>query len=296
MTRLEKGELRWGIFFILPWLLGLIIFTAYPIVMSFYYSFTDYSIVQEPFWVGLDNYKTLIRIDAIFWKSLENTFYMLGLGLPLSLIAGLLLAILLNMKVKGMAIHRTIFYLPSILPEVATAILWVWLFNPQYGLVNAILSWFGINGPGWLADPAWAKPALILMGLWGVGGGMIIYLASLQDVPQELYEAAELDGARGWQKMVHITLPMISPVIFFNLIMGIIGTFQFSVQTFVATGGGPAYSTMFYGLYLYYNAFQWWKMGYASAMAWILFLITLLMTILIFKTSAGWVYYHTESK
>ena len=295
MTRLQRHDLRNGLVFVSPWLAGLIIFTLYPILASIYYSLTDYSIVESPFWVGLDNYRTLLS-DDLFWISLKNTLFMICFGLPLGLAASLAVALLLNTKVKAMSIHRTIFYLPSVLPDVASAILWLWILNPRYGPINTLLQKFGIAGPGWLVDPKWAKPALLLAGLWGVGGGMIMYLAGLQDVPEQLYEAAELDGARGWHKFWYVTLPMISPIIFFNLVMGLIGWFSYFTSAFIMTGGGPAFSTLFYALYLYQNAFVYFKMGYASAQAWVLFGIILAATLVVFKTSVRWVYYAGELK
>lgn len=217
--------------------------------------------------------------------------YMVIFGLPVSLVASLALSLLLNVKVKGIALYRTIFYIPSLVPAVALATLWLWLLNTDIGLVNMMLAKIGIHGPGWLTDPAWAKPALILMGLWGVGGSSIIYLAGLQGIPDHLYEAAELDGANPFQKLIHVTLPMLSPVIFFNLIMGLIGSFQYFTQVYVMTNGGPQDSTLFYALYLFNRAFVYLEMGYSSAMAWILFVITLICTLIVFKTSAKWVYY-----
>jgi multiple sugar transport system permease protein len=229
--------------------------------------------------------------DDLFWKSLWNTLYMVVIALPLGMISALALALLLNQKVKGIALYRTIYYLPSLVPAVASAILWLWLFNPEIGLINTVLGKFGIAGPSWLGDPLWAKPAMVLMGVWGAGGGVIIYLAGLQDVPTSLYEAASLDGAGVWSKFWQVTLPMISPIIFFNLIMGIIGMFQYFTQAYVMTQGGPQDSTMFYALHLFNSAFIDWKMGYASAMAWVLFAITLVCSLVAMKTSARWVYY-----
>ncbi|AEE97711.1 carbohydrate ABC transporter permease [Mahella australiensis] len=282
---------RTGIMFILPWLIGFAIFSIYPIITSFYYSFTEYNILKPPQWIGLGNYIQLLNDDPLFWKSLYNTLYYAVFSLPLGMVVSLVLAMLLNTKIKGLAIYRTIFYMPTIVPAVASSILWMWLLDPQMGIINAALSYIGIKGPAWLVDPAWAKPALILMSLWGVGGSMVIYLAGLQDVPEELYESAELDGATWWPKIWHITLPMISPTIFFNLIMGLIGSFQYFTQAYIMTGGGPMDSTLFYSLHLFNNAFRYYHMGYASAMAWILFIIILAATLLVFKTSARWVYY-----
>lgn len=303
-NRLARVDLRNGLLFAGPWIVGFFCFTAYPIVASIYYSFCDYDAISPPRWIGTLNYTTLVTQDPLFWKSLWNTAYMIIFGLPIGLTTSLALAFMLNLKIRGMAFYRTLYYLPSITPVVAASALWLWLLNPEIGLVNECIrfvgqafTWLGLPapaGPGWLIDPKWAKPALIFMGLWGAGGGMIIYLAGLQDVPEQLYEAAELDGATSIQKLRHITMPMISPIIFFNLVMGLIGSFQYFTQVYVMTGGGPQDSTLFYALYLFSNAFLNFKMGYASAMAWILFLITLACTAVVFKTSARWVYYPGE--
>lgn len=296
MKRRQRDQLN-GLLFASPWLIGLAVFTAYPIVASLYYSFCSYDAIRPPRWVGIENYRVLFTNDDLFWKSLNNTLYMVVVGLPIGLLAALAIALLLNQKLKGMAFYRTVFYLPSITPIVATSILWLWLLNPEMGLVNMGLNHLGIaNPPGWLVDPAWAKPALILMGLWGAGGGMVIYLAALQDVPVALYEAAEIDGAGRLSQFRHVTLPMLSPVILFNLIMGLIGTFQYFTQVYVMTGGGPQDSTMFYALHLFNRAFMDFKMGYASAMAWVLFVITLACAILVFRSSARWVYYAGDER
>lgn len=296
MGRKQRGEMWLGLAFASPWLFGFLVFTAYPIIASLYYSFTYFDTISQPHWVGGANYANLVTRDPLFYKSLANTLYMVVFGLPLSLLAGLALALLLNQKLRGMALYRTIFYIPSIVPTVASSVLWMWILNPQIGLMNKLLGMGGVAGPGWLTDPLWSKPALIMMGIWGVGGSMIIYLAGLQDVPQELYEAADIDGAGGPAKLLHVTLPMLSPVIFFNLVMGIIGTFQYFTQVYVMTQGGPEDSTLFYSLALFNRAFQDLNFGYASAMAWFLFAITALATALVFKTSARWVYYPGEGK
>lgn len=298
-TLAERRSLRLGLAFISPWLLGLLVFTLYPILASAYFSFCEYRVLSPPHWVGIRNYVELFSDREYFLQSLWNTCFMF-LELPLGLVFGLAIALLLNQKLRGMAWFRTIYYLPSVVPTVASSILWLWLLNPEYGLVNHSLKSIGVstNGLTWLSDRTWAKPAFIVMDLWSVGGGMVIYLAALQGVPQHLYEAADLDGASGWDKLRHVTLPSISPVIFFNLILGVIGTFQYFTQAFIMTGGGgggtaggPANSTLFYALYLYQNAFQYFRMGYACAMAWVLFLLTLAASWVVFRTSARWVYY-----
>ena len=289
----RTGDGGVALLFLTPWLIGLLIFTVGPILATLYLSFTDYRVLSPPRWVGLENYKELFTDTETFWPSLGNTAF-LFLELPLALVLGLALALLLNQKLKGMALFRTVFYLPSLVPTVASALLWLWLLNPEHGLINETLRALHIPTPTWLASPTWAKPAIIFMDLWGVGGSMVIYLAALQGVPQDYYEAAELDGANGWQRLRHITLPSLSPVIFFNLILGVIGTFQYFTQTFLMTKGGPDKSTLFYALYLYQNAFEFFRMGLACAMAWVLFLLTILATWLVFKSSARWVYYEGE--
>lgn len=290
-NRIARRNLINGLLFASPWIIGFLVFTAYPLIASLYYSCSAYSGLAAPKFIGLENYIQMFTYDDMFFKSLKNTMYMVVVALPLGLITSLALAMLLNQRVKGITIYRTIYYLPSLVPTVASAILWMWLFNPEIGLFNVILKSVGITGPAWLGDPAWAKPALVLMGLWGAGGGVIIYLAGLQDVPQSFYEAAELDGASAVSKFFNITLPMISPIIFFNLVMGIIGSFQYFTQAYIMTHGGPQDSTNFYALHLFNSAFVEWNMGYASAMAWILFIITLVCTLVVMKTSAKWVYY-----
>ncbi len=291
----ERRGLLLGLAFVSPWLIGFLIFTLYPICASLYYSFCDFRVLSPPRWVGIRNYTDLFSDHDYFLPSLWNTFYMF-LELPLGLVIGLAIALLLNLKLRGMAWFRTLYYIPSVVPTVASAILWLWLLNPEYGLVNKSLLFLHLPAPAWLSDRAWSKPGFIVMDLWSVGGSMIIYLAALQGVPVHLYEAAELDGATVWDKMRHVTLPAISPVIFFNLILSVIGTFQYFTQAFVMTGGagGPAKSTLFYALYLYQNAFQYFRMGYACAMAWVLFVLTLFASFIVFKTSAKWVYYEGE--
>jgi multiple sugar transport system permease protein len=245
--------------------------------------------IGNPRFIGVENYKRIVN-DKFFWQSLKVTSIYL-LNVPLNLIIGLLLAILLNQKIKGLSIYRTIYYLPSVTAGVAVSLLWLWIFNPRFGIINLLLSYIGIKGPAWLSDEHWALPALIIMSTWGVGGSMLIYLGALQGIPTQFYEAAILDGAGIWDRFKYITIPMITPVILLNLIMGIINSFQTFTQAFVMTNGGPNYATLFYVLYLYQQAFRWFNMGYAAALAWILFLIILVCTIVIFKTSAGWVYY-----
>jgi multiple sugar transport system permease protein len=290
----RRRSLYAALAFISPWLVGLGVFTLYPIIASFYYSLCDYSVLQPAQFVGGANYADLAR-DEVFWRSLRNTALYAAFALPLGLIVSLGLALLLNTGVRGMTLYRTIFFLPSLVPFVALAVLWLWIFNGENGVLNYFLSLLGIRGPGWLADPAWTKPALVIAGIWGVGQAIVIYLAGLQDVPVHLYEAADLDGAGWWDRIRHVTLPMISPVILFNLIMGIIGTLQYFTVPYVMTPQGqPARSAYFYTMYLYDNAFVYLKMGYASAMAWILFMIIILLTGLALRLTARHVHYEGE--
>ncbi len=293
MTRRERRSLWLGLAFVSPWLFGFLVFTAYPVVASLYFSLADYNVVSSPRFVGLRNYVDLWN-DPLFGASLYNTLYLAAFGIPLALFLSLVIAMLLNTKIRFQGAFRTIYFLPSVVPAVAVALLWRWFLNPDFGPVNQALEAVGIPGPGWLADPAWSKPALVLASLWGVGGSMVIYLAGLQNVPVELYEAADLDGANRWHRVRYVTLPMLSPVILFNLIMGIITSFQAFTNIYIMTGGGPSNSTMVYALYLYQNAFQFFKMGYASAMAWVLLVITAAALALIFRTS-GWVHYEGRS-
>jgi multiple sugar transport system permease protein len=285
-----------GLLFITPWLVGLLVFTLYPILASLFYSFTSYDIISPPQFTGLENYRTLLTDDPLFYKAVWNTLYYALLAVPLYLLAGLIVAMLLNARVRGLALFRTVFFLPSIVPDVATAMLWAWILNPQFGLANQTLKWLGLPTAGWLTDPLWAKPSLILIGLWAFGANMVIFLAALQDIPAHLYEAAELDGASFWQKTWHVTLPMLTPTIFFTLVLGIIGAFQYFSMAFVLTRGSgePASSTLFYSILIFRNAFSYFKMGYASALAWLLFAFVFLITWVVFKTSGRWVYYEGE--
>ena len=294
-TATDRRNLRNGLLFCSPILIGLAGLTLYPILASLYYSFCNYPMLKPPVWVGITNYKTMFA-DPVFYNSLGNTAFYAIFAVPLGIITAFMLALLLNQKVKGMAIFRTMFFVPSIVPMVAGSVLWLWLLNPNYGLINMLLRAMHLPEPGWMADPVCAKPALILMSLWGVGGSMLIYLAGLQDVPVDLYEAAEIDGAGPLQRMFHITIPFMSPHLFFTLVMGFIGAMGYFTQAFVMTNGkgGPVDSTRFFSLYLFQNAFMYWKMGYACAMAWILFIIILGFTLLLFKTSARFVYYGGE--
>ncbi len=310
---LRRREALTGYLYISPWIIGFLIFTIGPMIASLYYSFTDYDIVSAPVWNNFANYKRIFSGiiaaisagdasklgDPIFWQALKVTVYYAVLGLPLGLIFGFFLAVLLNQKIRFVNLWRTIYFLPSVIAGVAVALLWGRIFNPKAGILNPVIeAIFHIKGPGWLSDPQWSVPALVIMGLWGVGGGMIIYLAGLQGVPTDFYDAAKVDGANLLQRFRHITVPMMTPVIFYNLVLGMIGTFQYFTEVYVLTDGegGPVRSTLFYNLYLYQNAFRYNHMGYAATMAWILFIIVLILTLLVFRSSDLWVYYEGELK
>jgi multiple sugar transport system permease protein len=282
-----------GILCASPWIIGFIVMAGGPMVFSLVMSFCDFDVINPAKLTGLANYRDMVGQDELFWKALGNTAFML-IGVPLGMIVSLLMAMLLNLKVRGIAVWRTFFYLPAIVPMVAGSILWIWIFNPEGGFLNQVLELFGVRGPLWLGDQNWAKPSIILMGLWGAGGGMIIWLAGLKGISEQLYEAADVDGANGWQKFLHVTIPQLTPYIFFNLIMGIIGTFQIFGQAFIMTQGGPANSTLFYVYHLFNNAFRYGHMGYAAAMAWFLFVIVFLLTLVQMKLSKRWVYYESE--
>jgi len=280
-----------GLLFISPWLLGFSVFTLYPFLSSIYLSFTSYDIVQPPRWVGLANYKALFTEDPLFWKSLFISIRYAAVSVPLGVLVGVSLALLLTAKVRGQTIYRTIFFLPSIVPMVANAVLFNWLLNPEIGLVNQLLGLFHVKGPAWLQDTAWAPWTFVFMSMWGVGNSMVIYLAALKDVPTYLYEAAVLDGANPWNRLKAVTLPTISPVIFFNVVMGVIAAFQYFTEAYVMTKGGPEGSTTFYALYLFQRAWDYLDMGYASAMAWVLFVVIVGITALLFKAQSKWVNY-----
>lgn len=288
-----------GYLFILPWLAGLLIFIIGPIIASLVLSFTHWDIVNSPEWAGLYNYERIFTKDKDFTQALKVTFTYAALTIPLGLAAGLGLSLLLNQKLRGMNLYRTLFYLPSILPAVAVTLLWVWMFNSDFGLINWALSLIGIDGPNWFQSPRWVLPGLTIMSLWGIGGGAVIYLAGLQNINPQLYEAAEIDGASLWARFWRITLPLLSPTIFFQLVMSLIGTLQSFVTTFVAFGGlatpgGPMRSALFYMLYLYVKSFREFRMGYGSALAWILAVIILVLTLIVFSTSKRWVFYEAQ--
>ncbi len=290
----KRTNFRIGMLFLLPWTIGFLAFTLYPMLASFIYSFSIYHPRAPLEWIWFQNYTDLFK-DKLFWQSLYNTLYMVIIGVPLTLLASFFCAVLLNLKVRGQSIYRVIYFLPSIVPTVASTILWLWILNPQVGIMNNLLGIVGIKGPNWMTNPAWSKPGLILLGMWGMGATIVIYLSGLQDVPASLLEAAELDGANWWQRLWHVTVPMVSPITLFNLITGVIAQFQYFAQAYVFRGfqplGYPLNSTLFYSVYLYQNAFLYLKMGYASAMAWVLFIIILVCTLLLLKISNRFTYY-----
>jgi len=308
-----RRNLRNGLLFLSPWLLGLLIFTLYPLVMTVYYGFTDYNgLTFPPHWLGLGNYTTLFTNDPQFWPAVVNTLWWAGFSVPLGVILGVLLALLLNLKARGIGVYRTMYYMPSLVPAVGSSLLFLWILNPSGGLLNGVLGMLGLGQPGWFSDPTWAKPALLIQSLWGVGGGMIIYLAGLKDIPREQYEASSIDGANALRQLRHITLPMLTPTIFFNLVLGTINAFNFFVQALVVSSapsglgggggngtdsvGGPIDSTLLYSVYLYQQIFGNFQFGYASAMSWLLTMVVLILTGVIFSTARKWVFYGGETR
>lgn len=288
---MNKRDARIGFLFASPYLIGFCLFMAYPMIASFCYAFTSFSVLRPPKYIGLDNFRELL-VDKVFFQSLGNTLIYVIASVPLGAVTAIILALLLNAKVKGMAFYRTIFFLPSLLPMVASATLFQWIFNGDYGILNAVLKLVNIEGPNWMANPAWTKPTLVILAMWGCGQAMVIYLAGLQDVPVSLYEAAELDGAKAWAQTRHVTLPMISPVILFNVVMSMIGAVQvFAVPYVMYGGGGPGRSAYMFGVYVYETAMQDQRMGYASAMGWVMFAITLTLSLVSIKLSDRHVHY-----
>ncbi len=298
MNKTQRSEAIAGFAFVLPWVISLLVFTAYPVLASFYYSFTQYSIIQEPKWIGMENYVTMFTVDPAFRVSVMNSAYYAFLSVPLGLLSSLGLALLLNMRVRFIGAYRTLFYLASLTPPVAGTIIFIIMFQPRGGLINGILGFFGIQGPAWFTDPNWAKPGLILLSLWGVGASSLIFLAGLKDIPSELLEAAAIDGANAWHRFWRITIPLLTPVILYNLVTGVIASFQVFTNAFVIGGttGRPQESLLMYFVHLYRNAFRYFNMGYASAMAVVLFIVVLIITLLIFRSTNRWVFYESEQK
>jgi multiple sugar transport system permease protein len=292
MTSEERRNFFKGMAFISPWIVGFAVFTAVPIGMSFYYGFCDFALTaprHAPLWIGLDNYQQLVH-DVVFWKALRNTMYYASMSLPAGMLVSLGLALMLNARIRGQSVYRTIIFLPSLVPAFASAMIWMWMFNPSMGVFNMLLGKLHVPPPDWLGERM-AMPSLAFMSVWGVGNTVVIYLAGLQDVPRELLEAAEIDGAGAWRRMFAVTLPMLSPVIFFNLIMAIIGTFSILTVPYIITAGGPNKATYFYTMFNYDEAFKYLNMGYASALAWIQLAITMVLTALAFWSAKKWVHY-----
>lgn len=286
----NREEKLWALFFIAPYLIGLLLFWLGPVIASFLISFTDWELVGSPIWVGFQNYKQLFA-DELFIKSLMNAAYYTILSVPLSMVLSLFLAVAMNQKLKGIVFYRTAFFLPHISSMVAIALLWKWIYNPQFGLLNYFLNSIGVPGQNWLGNPKLAMPALVVMSVWkGLGYKMMIWLAALQGIPEDLYEAARIDGASKWQQFINITVPLLSPTTFLLLILGLISSFQVFEQTYVMTQGGPAHATYTIVLYIFSNAFQWLRMGYASAMAYILAIIIFVLTIIQMQYQKKWVH------
>jgi multiple sugar transport system permease protein len=288
--RLQRREAIEGFLMAVPWMIGFVLFTAGPILAAVYLGMTNWDIVTQPVFVGLQNYVTIFTDDDLFPQSLKVTATYTLMSVPLHVVFGFILAALLNAKAPFQNLFRAIYYLPSVLPLVASAVLWSWILNPEFGLLNYALHLLGIRGPGWLTDENWALPGIVLMNLQFIGITFVIMLAGLQRVPQELYEAAQLDGASRWALIRHITVPLMSPVIFFTIIININNSFQTFTQAYVMTNGGPENATLFYMLYLYNNAFRLFHMGYANGLAWILFVVIVCITILQFRLSRLWVH------
>uniref|UniRef100_A0A7C1FTK6 Sugar ABC transporter permease n=1 Tax=Caldilinea aerophila TaxID=133453 RepID=A0A7C1FTK6_9CHLR len=294
MSKTERRNQILGLLFVSPWLIGFLLFALFPLVASFYYSMTNYDFIREPRFIGLANYERLFTIDPDFWIVMYNTLYYVGIGVPLGVAVAFLIANLLNSDIKGRTLFRSVIYIPSIVPAVCTAMVWLFILNVQYGVINGFLKTLGMATIPFLSSPELAKPSLIMIYVWAQGTAVVIFLAALQDVPRSLYDAALVDGANLWQRFWNVTVPMCTPVILFNFIMGIITAFQDFTLPFVLTGGGPMKSTEFYVVNLYRNAFVQFSIGKASAMAWILFLIILFFSVVLFRTSARWVYYGGE--
>lgn len=293
-SKRKKQEALWGLLFVSPFIIGFVIFMLGPMLFSFYGSLTNYNLTSKMDFIGFDNFTRMFTQDELFWKSLYNTGYYVLFNVPLTAIGSVLLAVLLNQRVRGMSVFRTIFYLPAILSGVAVYVLWMQMLSPTSGLINTVLAWVGVEGPAWLFDPEWTKPALILMKLWSVGGAMLLYLATLQNVPKQLYESAEIDGASAFKRFRHITLPLITPIIFYDVVTSTIGAFQIFQEAYVMTESGtngPANSLLFYNLHMWNKAFVAFDMGYAMAMSMVLFVIVLGLTFVNLKLAPRWVHY-----
>jgi multiple sugar transport system permease protein len=290
-----REERFWGILFALPWIIGFLAFKAGPILSALWLSFNHYDMLTPTRWAGAANYTRLIN-DPLFAKSLYNTLYITVIGVPVHVLVAFAIALLLNSGVAGMRVYRTIFYLPSITPVIASALLWLWFLNPSAGPINNVLAWMGLPSPNWLQSEFWAKPSIVMMQSWSVGTAMIIFLAGLQGVPEHLYEAAEIDGANWWSRLLNVTIPMLTPSIFFVAITSVISHMQVFTEAFVMTQGGPVNATLFYVYYLFNNGFAYFRMGYASALAWVLFLIILALTYVQLVLAPRWVHYESDVK
>ena len=293
-SKFRRRDLAVGLLFISPWLVGFMLWTLYPLASSLYYSFTRYDLLRPAQWIGFDNYIELFTDDPQFYTVIYNTLYYVILSAPLGVISAFLMGALLNTRIAMRPFFRAIFFFPAIVPTVVVAVVWQFLLNIQFGAINSVLQGLGLPVVPFLSSPDLAKPSLIMIYMWAQGNAIVIFLATLQDVPRSLYEAATVDGANALQKFWHITIPMCTPVILFNLIMGFIDGFQSFTLPWLLTGGGPSNSTEFYALYLYRNAFAYLRMGKAAAMAWLLFIVIILFTFILFKSSARWVYYGGE--
>jgi multiple sugar transport system permease protein len=296
MSRIERRQLFFGLLFASPWLVGFLLWTVYPMISSIFFSFTRYDLLRPPVYIGLQNYKEIFFSDPRIGNVVKNTLFYVFLSVPLSTMTALLVALLLNNKIQGRPFFRAIFFFPSIIPITVIALMWGFLLNPQFGAINAVLKSLSLPIIPFLSKPELAKPTLIMINMWASGYAMVLYLASLQDVPRELYEAAIVDGANAISKFWYITIPLISPVVLFNLVTGFIGAFQDFSLPWLLTGGGPNEATEFYALHLFRNAFRFLRMGKASAMAWLMFIVIIAFTALLFKTSARWVYYGSGDK
>ncbi len=282
-SSMRRAEARNGFLFVLPWIIGFLAFVLYPILSSLYYSLCDYNVIKEPVFVGAKNYANLFQ-DKTFLKACLNTGYMILIGVPVTTLFAIAVSVILNSKrLKRTGWLRVVFFIPTLVPTVVACLLWIWVMQPETGVVNTLLSYIGIKGPGWLASPTWAKPAFIMMMVWTCGNAIIIYLAGLQDISETLYEAAEIDGAGFFRETISITLPLLRPTILYNMVTLVIGVFQWFAEPYIMTQGGPNNSTMFYSLYLYQNAFTYFKMGYASAQAWVMLVIAFAIILVLFK-------------
>ncbi len=288
---MRRREATVGVLLAMPWILGFLFFIAGPMIASIYLSFTSWDLLTPIEWVGLRNYQKLLLDDPLIYQALKVTSIYAFVSVPLQVVFGLILATLLNQQIRSLSMFRSIYYLPSVIGGIAVAIMWRWVLGTQFGMVNVMLRRIGIEGPSWLGDPNWVLVSFILMSLWGTGAAMLIYLGGLQGIPSTLYEAADVDGASSIAKFFHITIPMMTPVIFFNMIIAIIAALQEFVIPFVMTGGGPHNASLFLVLYLYQNGFQFFRMGYASAIAWVLFVYIMILTVLVLRSSSAWVYY-----